>query len=151
MILGFDFDRLHFCSTDAVCFVRGLNDTPKITALLLAPGVTAQGIITVALAMLPGGLFSARRVAETISHKITPITHGQGLLANLVTALPVIFASKLGMPVSVSYVSVGSLSGIGLVSGKADTGVIGSIVLTLSYAAICAAALYYVAIGASLQ
>jgi len=157
MILGFNLDRLrdglHFCSAGAVCFARGLNDTPKIAALLLlAPGVTEQGvIIAVALAMLAGGVFNARRVAETMSHKITPITHDQGLSANLVTALLVIFASKLGMPVSTTHVSVGSLFGIGLVSGKANTGVIASIalswLLTLPCAAVLAAVIYLIAVG----
>jgi PiT family inorganic phosphate transporter len=157
-ILGFNLDRLrdglHFCSAGAVCFARGLNDTPKIAALLLlAPGFDLQWIIiAVATAMLLGGVFNARRVAETMSHKITPLTHNQGLSANLVTALLVIFASKLGMPVSTTHVSVGSLFGIGLVTGKANTNVIASIalswLLTLPCAAISATAIY-AAIGAS--
>jgi inorganic phosphate transporter, PiT family len=148
-VLGINLQRLrdglHFCSAGAVCFARGLNDTPKIAALLLlAPGFDLQWIIIlVATAMLLGGIFNARRVAETMSHKITPITHNQGLSANLVTAFLVIFASKLGMPVSTTHVSVGSLFGIGLVSGKANTGVIASIalswLLTLPCAAICSA------------
>jgi len=161
LILGFNLERLrdglHFCSAGAVCFARGLNDTPKIAALLLlAPGFDMQWIIiTVALSMLLGGVFNARQVAETMSHKITSITHDQGLTANLVTALLVIFASKLGMPVSTTHVSVGSLFGIGLVSGKANTGVIASIalswLLTLPCAAVCSAAIYYTAIGTYLQ
>lgn len=152
-ILGFNLERLrdglHFCSAGAVCFARGLNDTPKIAALLLlAPGFDMQWvIITVALAMLLGGVFNARRVAETMSYKITTITHEQGLSANLVTALLVIFASKLGMPVSTTHVSVGALFGIGVVGGKANTGVITSIalswLLTLPCAAICSAAISY--------
>lgn len=153
LVLGFNLERLrdglHFCSAGAVCFARGLNDTPKIAALLLlAPGFDLQWIIIlVATAMLLGGVFNARRVAETMSHKITTITHEQGLSANLVTALLVIFASKLGMPVSTTHVSVGSLFGIGLVSGKANSGVITSIalswLLTLPCAAVCSAAISY--------
>ncbi|WP_445366632.1 anion permease [Methylomonas sp. BW4-1] len=160
LVLGFNLERLrdglHFCSAGAVCFARGLNDTPKIAALLLlAPGFDLQWIIiVVATTMLLGGVFNARRVAETMSHKITTITHDQGLSANLVTALLVIFASKFGMPVSTTHVSVGSLFGIGLVSGKANTGVIASIalswLLTLPCAAACSAAIYYTAIGANL-
>lgn len=157
VILGFNpgsqRDRLHFCSAGAVCFARGLNDTPKIAALLLlAPGFTMQWIIiSVAVAMLLGGVLGARRVAETMSHKITAITHDQGLSANLVTALLVIFASKLGLPVSTTHVAVGSLFGIGLGSGKVNGGVVASIalswLLTLPCAAVCSAAIYYTAIG----
>jgi inorganic phosphate transporter, PiT family len=140
-------DGLHFCSAGAVCFARGLNDTPKIAALLLlAPGFDLHWIIIlVATAMLLGGVFNARRVAETLSHKITSISHEQGLSANLVTALLVIFASKLGMPVSTTHVAVGSLFGIGLISGKANSGVISSIalswLLTLPCAVVCSVAI----------
>jgi PiT family inorganic phosphate transporter len=81
-----------------------------------------------------------------MSHKITEINHGQGLAANLTTALLVIFASQLGMPVSTTHVSVGSLFGIGLTSGKAHHRMILSIMLswllTLPCAALCAAAVY---------
>jgi PiT family inorganic phosphate transporter len=141
-------DKLHFFSAGAVCFARGLNDTPKIAALLLLapwPGIHWV-IFSVAIIMALGGLLSARRVAETMSHKITEISHGQGLAANISTAILVIYASKLGMPVSTTHVSVGSLFGIGVVNGNADKGMIGTIllswVLTLPCAALCAAFVY---------
>jgi PiT family inorganic phosphate transporter len=142
-------DKLHFLSAGAVCFARGLNDTPKIAALLLlTPMLNIQWIIVlVAVLMALGGLFSARRVAETMSHKITEISHGQGLVANLTTAFLVIVASYLGMPVSTTHVSVGSLFGIGLTNGKARKGMMGSILfswlLTLPCAAFCAAVIYH--------
>jgi len=142
------FDGLHFFSAGAVCFARGLNDTPKIAALLLlAPGATMQRIIIfIAITMAIGGLLNARRVAETMSHKITEISHGQGLSANITTAFLVIFASKLGMPVSTTHVSVGALFGIGLVNQKANTRMMASILLswllTLPCAALCAAGIY---------
>ncbi|MEQ1637381.1 MAG: inorganic phosphate transporter [Methylococcales bacterium] len=151
-LLGFNtqqiIDNLHFISAGAVCFARGLNDTPKIAALLLlAPGFDKQtGMVLVALAMAVGGLQNARRVAETMSHKITTISHGQGLTANLTTALLVIFASKWGMPVSTTHVSVGALFGMGLVTRQANLRMIASILLswalTLPCAAICAGAIY---------
>jgi PiT family inorganic phosphate transporter len=157
MVLDFNMGRLrdglHVCSAGAVCFARGLNDTPKIAALLLlAPNVTEQGIIlAVGLAMMAGGLLNARRVADTMSYKITSISHDQGLAANLVIAFLVIFASKLGMPVSTTHVSVGSLFGIGLVTGKANTNVIASIalswLLTLPCAAVSAMLIYFIAVG----
>ncbi len=151
-ILGIDVqsvvDKMHFFSAGAVCFARGLNDTPKIAALLLlAPVSNIQWIIfTVAIIMALGGLLNARRVAETMSHKITTISHGQGLAANLSTALLVIFASRFGMPVSTTHVSVGSLFGIGLTHGNTNYQMIRSILLswflTLPCAALCAAAVY---------
>lgn len=152
VIWGFELQRaldaLHFFSAGAVCFARGLNDTPKIAALLLlAPGLGLQSnIALVALTMALGGLLSAQRVAETMSHKITTISHGQGLSANLTTALLVIFASKLGLPVSTTHVSVGALFGIGLTTKKANKRMVASILLswllTLPCAALCAAGAY---------
>jgi len=141
-------DTLHFCGAGAVCFARGLNDTPKIAALLLlAPGFHAPTIIgVVAVAMMLGGLLHARRVAETMSHKITRISHDQGLSANLTTAALVLFASNLGLPVSTTHVSVGALFGIGLAGGQANGGTIVSILwswlLTLPCAALYAALIY---------
>ena len=48
-----------------------------------------------------------------MSKKITPLTHGQGFTANLVTSLLVVFASRVGVPVSTTHVSCGALFGIG--------------------------------------
>lgn len=122
-------DLGHGLSGATVSFARGLNDTPKIAGLLVAAqSLSIQwGMVAIALGMAMGGLLNAQRVAETISHKITEINHGQGFSANLVTGLLVIFASKLGVPVSTTHVSVGAIFGIGAISGKRDMAMIGSI------------------------
>ncbi len=138
-------DALHYVSAGVVCFARGLNDTPKIAALLLvAPqfdGFTALTLIGALIAV--GGLVSARRVAETMSNEITPMNHGQGFTANLITGLVVLGASRFGVPVSTTHVSCGSLFGIGVVSGGADRATIGRIlaswITTLPLAAAVAA------------
>jgi PiT family inorganic phosphate transporter len=101
--------------------------------------------------MAIGGAMSARRVAETMSRKITPLNPGQGLTANLITAFLVIAASRLGLPVSTTHVSVGSLFGIGMINGTARRKTILSIlvawVTTLPAAAVLAF-LVYVGLGA---
>ena len=127
---GTALDRMHFMSSGVVSFARGLNDTPKIAALMLiADGVTAMsGLSLTGIAIAVGGLFSARRVAETISHRITPMNHGQGFAANVVTGLIVIGASRFGLPVSTTHVSCGSLFGIGVVTRQGFPGVIAAIV-----------------------
>ncbi|MBI4436064.1 MAG: inorganic phosphate transporter [Candidatus Omnitrophica bacterium] len=141
-------DFFHFLSAGAVSFARGMNDTPKIVALLVATSALGfqGGIVGVALAMAVGGLVSARKVAETISLRITQMNHGQGFTANAVTAFLVILASRWGMPVSTTHVSCGSLFGIGLVNGKADwkviRGILAAWVLTLPVAAASSAILY---------
>jgi inorganic phosphate transporter, PiT family len=122
-------DWLHYLSAGTVSFARGLNDTPKIAALLLViPLVGSFGSVgLVALVIACGGLVSARRVAETMSRKITPMNHGQGFTANLITGLIVIGASRLGLPVSTTHVSCGALFGLGTVTGQARWGMIGKI------------------------
>lgn len=109
-------DALHFLSAGAVSFARGLNDTPKIAALLLVVAAfkASVGIALVAVAMAVGGLLGARRVAETMAHKITGMNPGQGFAANVSTALLVTSASYHGLPVSTTHVSVGALLGIGI-------------------------------------
>ena len=138
----------HYLSAGGVCFARGLNDTPKIVAALLATKAAGlqHGLILVAVFMALGGIFQARKVAETMSKKITPINEGQGLSANMVTFVLVVFASRLGVPVSTTHVSVGSLFGIGLATGNADkravSGIVSAWVGTLPVAAALAAASY---------
>jgi PiT family inorganic phosphate transporter len=99
--------------------------------------------------MAVGDLLNARKVAETMSNKITTMNHGQGFTANLTTAILVVLASVFGLPVSTAHVSVGSLFGIGLTTGKANPRVISAMVfswlITLPCAAILAGAIYWVA------
>lgn len=136
-------DAAHFLSAGIVSFARGLNDTPKIAALLLAADAfeIEWGMALVAVAMAVGGLLNARRVAETMSHGITSMNHGQGLAANVATGVLVIAASRFGLPVSTTHVSVGSLFGIGLVTRQAHMRVVGGIVLSWLVTLPCAAAL----------
>lgn len=107
-------DRLHVLSAMAICFARSVNDTPKLAALLLAAQMLqATSFILIAAAMAVGGLLYARQVAQTMSLRVTRMDHAQGLAANLVTATLVLFASKFGLPVSTTHVSVGAIAGIG--------------------------------------
>ena len=145
---GTTLDRAHFLSSGIVSFARGLNDTPKMAALLLlvpAFGITSS-LVVIGIVIALGGLLSAFRVADTMSNKITTMNHGQGLTANLVTGLVVIGASNLGLPVSTTHVSCGSLFGLGTVTGGAKKKTIVTILLawiaTLPLAAIIAGVAY---------
>lgn len=138
-------DALHFLSAGAVSFARGLNDTPKIAALLLVATALdlRWGLAAVAVAIALGGILGARRVADTMSHRLTGMNPGQGFAANLSAALLVTTASFHGMPVSTTHVSVGSLLGMGAVTRQARwrpvLGVLASWVVTLPCAALLAA------------
>src|SRR5213075_11340 len=143
-------DAMHFLSAGAVSFARGLNDTPKIAALLMVGTAfdIRWGLVAVAVAMAVGGLLNARKVADTMSTKITGMNPGQGFAANLATALLVNTASYHDLPVSTTHVSVGSLLGIGITTQQAKwrpvIGVLLSWLITLPCAAAFAALAYLV-------
>lgn len=141
-------DTIHYLSAAAVSFARGLNDAPKILGLLLVVHALdlKVSMLAVAVAMAIGGWLNARRVALTMSKRISKMNDGQALTANLVTAFMVIVASRVGVPVSTTHVSVGSITGVGIVNKTADFGVITGIamswLLTLPIAAVISAIAY---------
>lgn len=142
-------DGAHFFSSGVVSFARALNDTPKIAAMLLLFKALdlRWGFFAVALLMVLGGLIHSRRIAETMSRKLTRMNHGQGFSANLTTGVLVVLASAYGLPVSTTHVAVGSLFGIGLTTGQANAGVMGKIalswIITLPCAALLGGAVYW--------
>ena len=146
-------DGLHYLSGGAVGFARGLNDTPKIVALMVAAKAlqVEWGLGLVAVVMAIGGVLNARRVAETMSKKITTMNPGQGFTANLVTSLLVGAATIYSLPVSTTHVSVGSLFGIGVVNCTARVRTVLSILLawvtTLPIGAALAALFYWLLRG----
>ena len=141
-------DALHILSATAVSFARGLHDTPKIVGVAITAGALNLHWVTflAAAAMALGGIFQSQKIAKTMSNDITSINHGQGLAANLVTSVMVLFASKWGVPVSTTHVSCGSIFGIGSVNGKTNWSIVRGIVLawvlTLPIAAAIAATAY---------
>ncbi len=143
-------DNMHYLSAGAVGFARGLNDTPKIAALLLAASAfsPAAAISAVAIFIAIGGWVSGRKVADTMSYEVTAMNAGQGFSANLVTSFVVIFASRFGMPVSTTHVSCGALFGIGSVTGQAKwktiLGILTAWVTTLPVSAFLGAAAFSV-------
>ncbi len=137
-------DRFHVLSAMSICFARGVNDTPKLTALLVAAHLLRPSfsIAVVGVAMAMGGLLFASRVAHTMSRRVARMDHTQGLAANLITAALVLFASGLGLPVSTTHVSVGAIAGVGAGARTLDwpalRGVLLSWVATLPLAAVVA-------------
>lgn len=154
---GKALDAAHIISGGAVGFARGLNDAPKIVALMLAVEAVPPtwGLILVSLAMTVGGVVNSRRVAETMSKKIARMNPGQGFTANLVTSLLVASASRFGLPVSTTHVSVGALFGIGVVNGSSRMKTVLTIlvawVTTLPAGAVLAAASYLVLRGLGIE
>lgn len=139
-------DRLHVGSALAICFARGVNDTPKLAALMVAGKILSipMATLTISVLMGLGGIVFARRVAETMSLRVSKLQPEQGLIANLVTAGLVLFASRLGMPVSTTHVAVGSIAGAGAGANSLNRTTLRNILLswiaTLPLAALLTAA-----------
>ena len=57
------------------------------------------------------------RVIETIGKKITELTPTRGFAAEIGTALTIIVASKMGLPISTTHALVGAVLGVGLARG----------------------------------
>lgn len=135
-------DTLHFLSSGVVSFARGLNDTPKIAALLLIGNSIAplQAIGITGIAIVIGGVLMAKKIANTMAFEITKMNDGQGFSANLITSVIVIGASQIGMPVSTTHVSCGALFGIGSMTKQAQWGgilkIIASWLITLPVAGV---------------
>jgi inorganic phosphate transporter, PiT family len=126
-------DGVHWFSGATISFARGLNDTPKIVATLLAAAAVSVELnyFFVGLAIAGGGALGAIRVAQTMSRKITPMSTPEAVVANLVAAALVILASPLGLPVSTTHVTSGSIFGIGLLRRQeADWSKVRAIVLS---------------------
>ncbi len=112
-------DITHWFSSGLISFARGMNDTPKIVAIMFASAAFTDIdrrllFLMVIVAMGLGGYLYGTRVTETLSEKITDMDRNDSVIANLCTALLVVFASRLGMPVSTTHVSSSSIIGIGL-------------------------------------
>ena len=114
-------------------------------------GVKAA-MVLVLVAMAVGGVVSARRVADTLAHKITGMNPGQGFAANLATSILTTTASLHGLPVSTTHVSVGALLGIGVTTRqtKWKTAIPVGLawLLTLPCAALLSALVWWAAVAA---
>ncbi len=142
---------LHWFSGGLISFSRGMNDTPKIAALLLLPALgvaTGTAFAGVAVAMLLGGTLAVRRVAKTVSEDVTDIQPVEGTGANLVTAALVTLASPLGLAVSTTHTAVGSIFGVGLsqpdrTNGRKVREILLAWLFTLPMGGLLGSALYF--------
>ena len=157
-VLGITAERIvalgHVASAVAVSFARGVQDTAKMTGLVV--GGAAAGLVPdfgihavasgVGLCVALGGTIGVRRVATTLSHRLTPIEMGEGFAANLVTSGLVIGASQAGMPVSTTHCATGSIFGVGVqrhgLDRRIGSHVVAAWIFTLPMAGLAAAAAY---------
>jgi inorganic phosphate transporter, PiT family len=119
-------DSVHWISSGLASFARGVNDAPKIAAMVLLgsvvvawPSVQFQvsTFVGVALAMGLGSYLGGLRVTEVLAEKVTTMDHAEGLSANLTTSSLVLVSATMGLPVSTTHVSGSAIIGIGLLKG----------------------------------
>ncbi len=155
--LTLNIDSLHWLTSGLVSLARGLNDAPKLVALLvtlsLLNGVDSghlleQGFVAVALGMGLGSWLAGRRVTRILAERVTRMDHLQGFSANLTTAILVTVAARFGLPVSTTHVSSSSIIGIGLhqwrhqINWSVVTEILLAWIITLPVSGLLAAGLY---------
>ena len=119
-VVRITLDRLHWITSGATSFARGLNDAPKMVALILAGAVlVGDGIshsvwfAVVTVAMVAGSLFGGLRVTRVLAERVTRMDHREGFVANLVAAALVGLGAWQGLPLSTTHVSTGAIVGAG--------------------------------------
>ena len=143
-----EWRTMQLVSGSAICFARALNDTPKILGLSAFLNIPQNmGYFAIISAMAIGGIISAKKVAETISKKISSVDKSDVLLTNTVVGALVLSASELGLPVSTTQVAVGAMMGNGIVNSTANWQTLKMILmswlLTLPLSTIVSATIYY--------
>ncbi len=152
--LRLTLDHAHWFTSGATSFARGMNDAPKMVALMLAasalsgPRVAPHvlfGLVT--LGMVAGSLAGGRRVTHVLAERITRLDHREGFLANVVTAALVAAGAIGGLPMSTTHVSSTAIIGAGTLRAGIDGKRVRDLVLAWVVTVPAAAALGILMLG----
>ncbi|XVF85049.1 hypothetical protein PTKIN_Ptkin17bG0087400 [Pterospermum kingtungense] len=124
------FGYMQVLSACFMSFAHGGNDVsnaigPLAAALSILQGGTSGTEIIIPTDVLAWGGFGivaglmiwGYRVIATIGKKITELTPTRGFAAEFAAASVVLFASKLGLPISATHTLVGAVMGVGFARG----------------------------------
>jgi PiT family inorganic phosphate transporter len=124
--LGVTLSHMHWLTSGATSFSRGLNDAPKMVALVLAAAVLASPglnkppvfFAAITLGMVGGSWIAGRRVTKVLATGVTRMNDREGFVANFVTAALVGPGAALGLPMSTTHVASGAIMGLAAGDGK---------------------------------
>lgn len=124
------FGYMQVLSACFMSFAHGGNDVsnaigPLAAALSILHGTSSGAEIIIPTDVLAWGGFGivaglmmwGYRVIATIGKKITELTPTRGFAAEFAAASVVLFASKLGLPISATHTLVGAVMGVGFARG----------------------------------
>ena len=125
------FGYLQILSASFMAFSHGANDVANAIGPLSASlKVLMTGEIPISGVPIPAWILALGgagiiaglatwgwRVIDTIGKKITELTPSRGFSAEFGAALTIVFASRIGLPVSTTHILVGSVIGVGLARG----------------------------------
>ncbi len=157
------FVYLQILSAGFVAFAHGANDVANavgplaaVISILQDGAIAANSPVPVWVLALGGlgiviGLATwGWRVMLTIGKKITELTPTRGFAAEFATAVTLVVASKLGLPVSTTHTLVGGVLGVGFARGikslnlKVITNIVISWLITIPVGAAGAIIFYYI-------
>jgi PiT family inorganic phosphate transporter len=123
------FAKFQVLSACFVAFAHGSNDVGNaIAPLAVISYINQQGkvpsdqltiplwiLVLGAMGIVAGLAVWGKKVIATIGENIISLEPSSGFCAELATAITILIASRLGLPVSTSHALVGGVVGIGLV------------------------------------
>lgn len=155
------FRKLQFVSAAFISLGHGTNDAQKtmgiIAILLFSSGLLGDKfyvplwvIIACNFVIALGTFFGGWRIVKTMGMKITKLKPVSGFCAETASALTLIFATELGVPVSTTHTITGAIVGVGSLNGASAVrwGVARNIVwawiLTIPAAGLVAAGVWFI-------
>ena len=117
---GLTQNHLHWLSSGAASFARGLNDVPKMVAILLSAAMlSGTGFVlplpyflAISFGVVIGSWMAGQRITQLLACEVTQMDHREGLVANLTTASLVSVGAAFGWPMSTTHVASGAIMGI---------------------------------------
>ncbi len=162
------FSRVQVMTACYLAFAHGANDVANaigplagaVKAFSSSDSVVAARTVVPTWMLALGGVgiviglaTYGYKVIEAIGRKITEITPTRGFSAEFGTATTVLVCSKLGLPVSTTFVLVGAVMGVGVARGfgaidlKVIRRIFASWLITIPISAVFAAIIYWTLIA----